>query len=52
MGDIDGGYPKRGNFQALGVLGFRHFVTTIGVAFANQIPSWKGAITTLLLSDS
>ena len=39
MGDIDEDYPKRGNFQALGVLGFRHFVPNIGVAFSNQTRS-------------
>ena len=44
MGDVDEGFPTRGNFQALGVLGFRHFIPNIGVAFSNQALFWKGAI--------
>ena len=44
LGDIDEEYPNRGYFQALGVLGFRHFVPNIGVTFSNQTLFWKGAI--------
>ena len=50
MGDIDKDYPKRGIFQPPGVLSFRQFVPSIGVALFKQALLLKGVIATLLVS--